>query len=787
MAAEIESVFKAGSKSVLDFLRSGGQACYIPAYQRPYAWSNENIERLVEDATQGLNSLLSWPDSVTFLGTIIAIHDTSYKTIKPAFHGQVPDKVMTVIDGQQRLTSLTIINCIIHNELTKYAAKLKTANSPEFEWIKARVASHVGDLAQTIYLDKYTGDSELRYYPKMIRAMDDTWSTRKGEATYRSPIGRFLHAYIAHIHGGTGAFKYRAANPDGSVLEGHKKFLDNFQSLGKRLRGIAQDKEVEFPSIGALLHAKPLMEALVNQQAPDSVVDFVGGADTQQHFATFTEALRLLIFSSFLNKRTALTVVTTTEEDYAFDMFEALNTTGEPLTAYETFKPKVIDAEGLSHYETSPSYEHMAAIDSYLNDYPKAEQRQKATSDLLIPFALAEEGMKLGKKLNEQRVFLRRSYDGIEKIEAKRDFTRHLAELSAFLKHAWPADRAQKPSLFPLKDADTDLAVLCLDVLKQMNHSVVIAPIFRFYMRAVAEDDEQRRALAASELTGAILAVTAFSIMWRATRIGTENIDAVYRDLMEKGIDGSGGQSSKLVLPLKRRHQGGAVTLLGLKQALWHKLQHAKAGGISDQSVWRAKVQSTPVYAQSSIVAKFLLFAASHDAVEDAASPGLIEAGKKNTLPLLNIDRWRDETNFSVEHVAPQTKSAAWDDDLYENSAYETVGNLTLLPAEVNSLVGNRSWINKKAIFAVFATVDHQSHAAALAAAKAQGLSFSATTEQMMDAAGHLPMTRAIVAYPGKWDLGFVRQRSGRIADLVWERLTEWLRPPSGSELPVSP
>jgi len=182
-----------------------------------------------------------------------------------------------------------------------------------------------------------------------------------------------------------------------------------------------------------------------------------------------------------------------------------------------------------------------------------------------------------------------------------------------------------------------------------------------------------------------------------------------------------------------------------------------------------------------------MLFVASHDAVEDPATPGLVKGGKKNTLSLLNIDRWRDEANFSVEHVAPQTKTSAWADDLYENSAYETVGNLTLLPSELNSLAGNRSWPDKKALFSVFAAADPQAHAAALAAAKAQGLSFSATTEEMMEAAGHLPMARSIVAYPGDWNLNFVRQRSARIADLVWATLTDWLKPPAGSELPLPP
>jgi hypothetical protein len=35
------------------------------------------------------------------------------------------------------------------------------------------------------------------------------------------------------------------------------------------------------------------------------------------------------------------------KEEYAFEMFDSLNTTGDPLTAFETFKPKVVEHIGL--------------------------------------------------------------------------------------------------------------------------------------------------------------------------------------------------------------------------------------------------------------------------------------------------------------------------------------------------------------------------------------------------------------------------------------------------------
>ena len=114
---------------------------------------------------------------------------------------------------------------------------------------------------------------------------------------------------------------------------------------------------------------------------------------------SFCYLLRSIIFARYLNYHVAMTIVTAGNEDDAFDMFEALNTTGEPLTAFETFKPKVIEKETLSEYENSSSYESINQIEEYLDRNRKADVRQRATSELLVSFALAESGYRLQKKL----------------------------------------------------------------------------------------------------------------------------------------------------------------------------------------------------------------------------------------------------------------------------------------------------------------------------------------------------------------------------------------------------
>lgn len=94
MSAQIDQIFKARPENLYQFLNMPGQACYIPAYQRAYAWDRKNVDRLVEDAVNGLDHLMTRSSAISFLGTIIAIHDTNLVTVQPVFQSEVAQKVM---------------------------------------------------------------------------------------------------------------------------------------------------------------------------------------------------------------------------------------------------------------------------------------------------------------------------------------------------------------------------------------------------------------------------------------------------------------------------------------------------------------------------------------------------------------------------------------------------------------------------------------------------------------------------------------------------------------------
>jgi hypothetical protein len=279
-------------------------------------------------------------------------------------------------------------------------------------------------------------------------------------------------------------------------------------------------------------------EGIWGYAIPEDIKKYAAEQSGDTQYKRFCRLLRLIVFAQYFNNRMAMTVVTAGNEDDAFDMFEALNTTGEPLTAFETFKPKVIDAETLQKYEHSPSYKWIAEIESYLDRFRKADDKQRATSEMLVPFALAETGRKLEKKLNEQRRYLRDEFAKLveaDNIEKSRAFVRALAGVASFLRHGWDVERGDNPTFAPLKIQDQE-ALVGFEALRGLKHSITIAPLSRFYQHAVDAADDNERTQRTADLIGALKSSVAFSVLWRGAKGGTKNIDSFYRDIMRTGV-----------------------------------------------------------------------------------------------------------------------------------------------------------------------------------------------------------------------------------------------------------
>ncbi len=106
--------------------------------------------------------------------------------------------------------------------------------------------------------------------------------------------------------------------------------------------------------------------------------------------------LRTLLFAAYFCRCIVLTRVTTDDESAAFDIFDALNTTGEPLTALETLKPIVIQFEiSEGRFDGTESDIAFGRLKEHLDNwYADTTKKQKETKELLVSFALYMEGKK---------------------------------------------------------------------------------------------------------------------------------------------------------------------------------------------------------------------------------------------------------------------------------------------------------------------------------------------------------------------------------------------------------
>jgi len=97
MAGNNTGIFKPEAKNIDKVFRDADSFYEVPDYQRPYSWVDEHIEELWDDIFDAYEA----KDESYFLGPMILV-----KTQKGTYE---------VVDGQQRLTTLTILFCVVRD------------------------------------------------------------------------------------------------------------------------------------------------------------------------------------------------------------------------------------------------------------------------------------------------------------------------------------------------------------------------------------------------------------------------------------------------------------------------------------------------------------------------------------------------------------------------------------------------------------------------------------------------------------------------------------------------
>jgi alkylated DNA nucleotide flippase Atl1 len=94
-------------ETTLQNLLQGAKQYQVPLYQRTYSWTEQQLERLWEDILRLTEDRADNPDATHFIGSLVLAPSPS--------NGAAGVQDFLVVDGQQRLTTLSILLCAIRD------------------------------------------------------------------------------------------------------------------------------------------------------------------------------------------------------------------------------------------------------------------------------------------------------------------------------------------------------------------------------------------------------------------------------------------------------------------------------------------------------------------------------------------------------------------------------------------------------------------------------------------------------------------------------------------------
>ena len=160
MATTIE----VNKQTVKELLGSGKNKKFaIPEYQRPYAWTTDQIQTLFDDLVEYTSG--EEKDSTYFLGTIVAYEND--------------ENEQEIIDGQQRITSLFLLLRALYSKLSSMSETLQSKNfMRQIEaamWEQDELTAEV-DFEKILIVSRVVGEEENNIFTNILV----TGETEKG-------------------------------------------------------------------------------------------------------------------------------------------------------------------------------------------------------------------------------------------------------------------------------------------------------------------------------------------------------------------------------------------------------------------------------------------------------------------------------------------------------------------------------------------------------------------------------------------------------------------------------
>lgn len=771
---EVDKLFEVSAVTPegLSLLGKGIPGFRIPPYQRPYDWEEKNIVRLVSSMFTGLERLCdsTKADAYTFLGSIILVED---ETQEASFKG----KSFAVVDGQQRITTLSLLSCaiieklrILYDGLPKLPRELSGWLESEFDFIER-------SLIKTIVGKQEIKGDKTFPFPRIVRS-NDTRGTSIKEQDLQSGIAKFLVAFNSYYSSNENVFVL----PELPDTRESRKLISNFKYLQELVDCLNdpewhQENDCRFLPADRFRHGglKNLLEKLKDTAESDGQKEITLVEKNEKLHDFF----RTLLLAGYICNCVAITIVTTDDETAAFDIFDALNTTGEPLTALEVLKPVVVSY--LDKEKTHPGYqgseaEHaFSVLDDIFEDeiYEDTQAKQDETKRTVITSALVIAGEKISEKLSIQRTEVRKYFAAAcdEDAQAVEKFVGYVSQIARFRHDYWNDRQLLRLNLIHKSSSECEELKLIFGFLTAMKTSMALPILFRFWAPSLEKNDF-------TDYVKAARAVAAFVALRRSATEKTDGIDTCFRDLMAMPKSGK-----RYGFCTGTKFTNPAPDVADLQAALVKKLESKKLkfGASADKAKWVSHCSDVPIYSAAQPLARFLLLAAHHKTGLDPA---------KNYLPkregaivdeereFLSYSKWMDARYQSVEHIAPNTDGAkGWKPEVLGNVRLRnSLGNLTLLPVSENNHISNAEWEKKKLFYAALCASTEADRKVKLKHAETLSKPFKKTTWNVVDKSPRLSLLDGL-AEPKDWSKTIIEERSERLLSLAWDELWPWIDP----------
>lgn len=762
----IENSFLTENRSVLNFLNQSGQGLYIPLYQREYSWDSDNIEQLLEDLARGIQRIASGEvtddaKEIRFLGTIITVVESNRNNIYPVDPQAVPPRIEKLIDGQQRVSTIALMATLLTKRLTEIKNKVKPTN-PIYEQV-CEICDNIWINQKLLPIYSFNlnrGNPPLK--PKIARGAKDYWTRDHDvDTAYKSELSNYLGHFIKAYHEKT-SFPCLSKDKYGNTLL-YKNGRRIESWLKKAVAAAHEDNnEDEFAQADAIIsHFK--QDAIWDFERPDLVakINERNYSDKKSDSYILSELVQTLSVCHYLLDRCCFTIIQPTDDDWAFDMFQSLNATGTPLTAIETFKPTIVntiekDPTSGMQFKDSVSDIYFKKVEDFLSEATNAQQKNKRTNDFLTSFFITYDGRIMSTHFSFQRQVLDKVYNGMQTLADKEQFVKRMGNYADFYR-LWLKYTGTENKLFPGIESmpEADLASMLILFLKSSNHKMAITVLGSLYSSIIADAPNAK-----GDFVSVVKAIGAYYFLWRST-FSNSGLDTTYREFFRRHSNANGCQS-----------------LADVKQ---HIKDVLKKKGISTFTEWKEKAKNRLKYDETGIdVIRLALLACAHDTIADDSHKGLMKAGRADSSRYLTVERWLSSDLKTVEHVAPQTnKNNMWDPDLYDQQTkpFNLLGNLTLLPPNLNSSVGNKGWKEKLLYYQCVAETDTDKLNEVQTQAAALGITLHSSSVDLLKGSHYNNHVSSIssMSLDDTWNLQLVEDRTERMLEIVWNRISNWI------------